>query len=143
MGWPTTTGTVTVHVIGRCPVKTCTNRKRTTITGVIKTDRIRTWTELALPATDPLYTGTGVNPRAILNTRPSSTENQIHRYERDVTAAMRTAGWVCEEHDRFMTLNPVKGVIVADKTCNHRCTNAVGPDCECSCGGEKHGAAYA
>jgi hypothetical protein len=29
--------------------------------------------------------------------------------------------------------------VVSDKVCNSRCMGAVGPACECSCGGENHG----
>lgn len=39
-----------------------------------------------------------------------------------------------------VNVNLVKGTYIADKTCGARCMNAVGPDCECSCAGENHGA---
>lgn len=33
----------------------------------------------------------------------------------------------------------VKGTLSPDKTCDSRCTNAKGHDCECSCNGKNHG----
>lgn len=132
----------TVHVIGRCPVKGCTTaRKRCTAPGTVKAGRIRTWTEWRIPAGDGYGT---VNPYAHVNYL-GWTPNRFaadQRYERAYVAAMRAVGWVCETHQRFFELAEVKGVFNADKTCNARCTNAVGADCECSCAGQQHGAAH-
>lgn len=34
---------------------------------------------------------------------------------------------------------PVKGIKNEQVPCNAKCTNATGPNCECSCGGMNHG----
>jgi hypothetical protein len=39
-------------------------------------------------------------------------------------------------------LRNVKGT-TTDRECDSRCMGAVGPSCECSCGGRNHGAAFA
>lgn len=41
-----------------------------------------------------------------------------------------------------VVLEPVIGMHAAKVTCGARCTNAVGPMCDCSCGGENHGAGH-
>ena len=41
-----------------------------------------------------------------------------------------------------VTVNLVRGTHNPDKACDARCTNATGPDCECSCTGANHGAAH-
>lgn len=139
---PSTVGETTVHVIGKCPVKGCKGRKRNTYVGVVKRDRSGAWTEYRIPSPDTFYAD-GVRPTPVVGSRPSSVIYTQHRYEQAVLAALRAAGWVCEEHDRFMTLMPVKGIVVEDKTCDARCRNATGPNCECPCGGEQHGASWA
>ena len=54
-----------------------------------------------------------------------------------------------QRHDDFVTcpscgkvnvLRQVFGSVKLSKKCDARCTNARGHDCECSCGGENHGA---
>lgn len=133
-------GETTVHVIGKCPVKGCKNRKRHTRPGRIHRDRLRTWTEWKIPAAQPLGE---VNPYTYVNVRKLPSQFPVDcLYERVYLQAMHDVGWVCVEHDRFFVLTPVKGVINTDKTCNSPCTNAVGGDCECSCGGHQHGAAH-
>jgi hypothetical protein len=39
-------------------------------------------------------------------------------------------------------VNIVRGVVVEDKPCNAKCMGAVGPSCECSCGGKNHGGGH-
>ncbi len=38
------------------------------------------------------------------------------------------------------TWNAVKGHYSEGRKCDSRCTGAVGPNCECQCGGHNHGA---
>lgn len=45
----------------------------------------------------------------------------------------------CATCDRVVVLNMVLGSHSDKHTCGARCTSAVGPNCECSCGGENHG----
>jgi len=40
-----------------------------------------------------------------------------------------------------LSRTPIKGVR-NDTTCDHRCTEAKGHKCECSCGGKNHGASH-
>lgn len=131
----------TVHVIGRCPIKGCdAPRRRYSGPGVVKADRVRIWTEWKLPADD----GWDLNPYAYVKYHGWTPERfeTDQLFERVYVKAMRDQGWVCDIHHRFFKLVEVKGVYNADKTCNARCTNAIGPDCECSCAGAQHGAAH-
>ncbi|WP_280412621.1 hypothetical protein [Nocardia asiatica] len=41
-----------------------------------------------------------------------------------------------------VTVKRIKGVYVADKTCDARCMGAVGPSCSCSCAGQNHGGGH-
>lgn len=49
----------------------------------------------------------------------------------------------CPEHRKLFPLQTVKGRLVPDHKCDSRCTNATGPNCDCSCGGANHGLAHA
>lgn len=146
----TTGATTDVHVIGKCPVKGCKNRRRNTYVGVVKGDRFRQWTEWKIPAPggyDKVTAGLSErSPKHVgwgSNARPSQyLANNRHAYDAAWFAAVESAGWICAEHDRFMVTVEVKGVVNVDKTCDGRCRNAVGPNCECPCGGLQHGAAY-
>jgi len=39
----------------------------------------------------------------------------------------------------YISWSRVDGVVSEKHTCDARCTNAIGPSCECSCGGKNHG----
>lgn len=132
----------TVHVIGKCPTKGCKNRRRNTLPGIVVTDRFGTHTEYKIPSPDDDLYRDGVRPTPVIGSRPSSHIYTEYRHERAVLAGLRALGWVCDEHDQFMKLIAVKGVVNIDKTCNERCLSATGPNCECACGGGLHGAAY-
>lgn len=43
---------------------------------------------------------------------------------------------------RDMVGRPVKGHVNPSVPCNAKCVNAIGPDCECSCGGANHGSGH-
>jgi hypothetical protein len=143
-----TIATTTVHVIGKCPVKGCKNRRRNTIADApIKRDRIYTYTDWQIPAPAPYnlvharlsaksdkHNGYGLNPRpsVYLASNP-------HAYETAWFTAVTDAGWICTDHDRFMITAEVQGVVNEMKPCTAGCRSAVGPSCDCVCGGEGHG----
>lgn len=126
----------TVHAIGRCPVKGCRARRRNTFPGLVRTDRRGTWTEWGIPTEAGLMSAhcTFGPPRLRY-----AAERDIDRMWGD---AMLNVGWVCTDHDLFMTIAAVQGVYRADKPCTARCQSATGPSCECVCGGEQHGARW-
>jgi len=45
----------------------------------------------------------------------------------------------CTEHNHWLTWNQLRGTVKPEKACNGVCMGAVGPSCDCSCGGENHG----
>lgn len=150
MSYTRTVGETTVHVIGKCPVKDCRNRKRNTCAGVVKQDRWRTWTVWGIPAGEGYDTVPASNsyperrPSAWMTDPAKAAKASVvlNLYERVWIAAIHAAGWICTDHDRFMTLTVVKGTVNEDKTCDARCRNATGPNCDCPCGGEQHGASW-
>jgi hypothetical protein len=78
--------------------------------------------------------------------RPSkflaAREGAGHAFDRAWFGAVTAAGWICTEHDRFMTTVEVKGIVNAEKPCTAACRAATGPNCECVCGGDGHGANF-
>ena len=54
-------------------------------------------------------------------------------------AALREIGAWCPEHNRPLDWTQLQGRVSPDKECNDICMAAVGPSCDCSCGGENHG----
>lgn len=56
------------------------------------------------------------------------------------TRALRAAGLVCPDHGSEMVFRLVRGTYNPDKACDSRCTHAKTAACDCSCGGENHGA---
>lgn len=53
---------------------------------------------------------------------------------------MRAAGLVCPDHPTMiMDFKRLLGKYKPEKACDGRCMGAVGPACDCSCGGENHG----
>lgn len=81
--------------------------------------------------------------------RPSSTSKVlIAGRERAIslsgTSLVRELGKACRcpECGDYATAKVVRGVQVENKPCNARCEGAVGPACECECGGENHGGAH-
>lgn len=47
----------------------------------------------------------------------------------------------CPDHEGATRWEVVRGE-VTDHACDGRCMNAIGPSCECSCGGANHGGRY-
>lgn len=52
---------------------------------------------------------------------------------------LRSIGCWCEEHNTYLRWNPLRGKFSPNKECNGVCMGAVGPSCDCACGGENHG----
>ncbi len=157
-------GVVDVHVIGKCSTKGCMNRRRNILEGRVRSDRLRTWTAWAIPtALGPVSPHQGLAWSSVSETVayamqygdprdldpdgakwPGPAPAQINIAIAIVAKAeaMYALGWVCEDHDRFMTLAAVQGVVNIDRGCDGRCEAATGQNCSCSCGGRNHGAAY-
>lgn len=53
-----------------------------------------------------------------------------------------TCGPVCVEHHRRLRFVPVVGTVDDSVRCSATCTNAIGPSCDCACGGANHGAGH-
>lgn len=130
--------TTRVHAIGKCPVRGCRNRKRITLAGRIVRDRHGVHTDWSMPTRvggqHPAPTYAPVRP----SNHPTKDVTDAAFVE-----AMVACGWTCVEHDRFMIVNAVKGIVNYDKPCTARCKSATGPNCECVCGGEGHGSTFA
>jgi hypothetical protein len=58
----------------------------------------------------------------------------------DIRAAWGTAGLVCADHNQLMRGEALRGTYNPDKACDGRCMSARRASCDCSCGGENHGA---
>ncbi len=126
-----------VHVIGKCPVKGCRNRKRNTFAGEIREDRWRKWTHWTIP--------TAGGPSSAHATFGPPRLNYLDLrdpWEVQWAEAMMGLGWFCWDHDYFMTTTAVQGTVNEMKPCTARCAAAYGPSCECVCGGERHGARW-
>lgn len=139
---PTTVGTTTVYVIGKCPIKGCRNRRRVVIHDApIKRSGPYTYTDWQIPAPAPYDTvrAACLGPKSN-NPRPSQyLKSHRNEYEKAWFTAIEAAGWICQQHDRFMVVQPVHGVVNHSKPCTGACRSAVGPSCDCACGGEFHG----
>lgn len=48
----------------------------------------------------------------------------------------------CPDHVWSLDWRPLASTLNPEKECNGRCMGAVGPACDCSCGGENHGTAH-
>jgi hypothetical protein len=48
-------------------------------------------------------------------------------------------GMHCVKHHWPIFFTPINGKYSPRHRCDARCLNAMGPNCECSCGGENHG----
>lgn len=68
---------------------------------------------------------------------PAPVPGAKHWHDGTWTVPCPTAGcpWV-------ITLKRVDGHVSPAVTCGSKCTGAVGPSCDCSCGGANHGAAH-
>ncbi|AON96745.1 hypothetical protein SEA_GENGAR_90 [Mycobacterium phage Gengar] len=49
------------------------------------------------------------------------------------------AGLFCSDHHEHLKWTQLAGRHNPDKACNGVCMAAVGPSCDCACGGENHG----
>ncbi len=62
----------------------------------------------------------------------------IH-YNGHNAAGLLAAGLNCPVHRKFLKFTALEGRVNDAKECNGVCMAAVGPSCDCSCGGENHG----
>lgn len=68
----------------------------------------------------------------------------VSRAPIDLADANRTASeTACPDCGATVRLKRLEGTHKPEVPCDARCTNAKGPNCECSCGGANHGAAWA
>jgi hypothetical protein len=147
----TTPETTTVHMIGKCPVKGCKTRTRLTLTDQrIVSTRWGKHTECYLtPAAGHEDYARAITPYVqgseygLVTPSREAARRDPHRYDVAQLATLRAYRLVCDAHDRFLTVTEIKGIVNVDKTCDGRCMNATGPNCECSCGGENHGGSWA
>jgi hypothetical protein len=63
-----------------------------------------------------------------------------HRTRSEAEAGRWSA--ICPDHGAY-SLSNVYGEFVETAKCGATCRNAVGPACDCSCGGANHGHAHA
>lgn len=54
--------------------------------------------------------------------------------------ALHSLGLTCPTHGAELQFRRVRGTYNPDKVCDSRCTHAKTAPCDCSCGGENHGA---
>lgn len=49
----------------------------------------------------------------------------------------------CPDCSRFIAPQSIQGRVIDTIKCGARCVNAVGPACDCQCGGENHARSFA
>ena len=79
----------------------------------------------------------------------TSTARQPHGYEYPCSTTKRRYaptlpwGWMperqCPDCGRTMGFAVIEGTVNAAVPCNAKCMNAIGPSCDCACGGVHHG----
>lgn len=111
----------TAHWIGRCPAKGC----KCVIHVDIPMIRER-WTE-----THHNHAHGYSYPVPKSRNYP---DNQFGQYFMPSHLAL-----ACVTHRRNLAWTPINGRFVETHVCDARCMNAIGPNCECSCGGANHG----
>jgi len=102
--------------IGRCFSKQCRTTVRVTVPSVAR-DK---WT------------------RGIPGVPGSAEKYQVS----EPAWAPRNLGLECVAHRYPLRWQPIEGRTNPDHKCDARCIHARGPNCDCSCGGANHGAAY-
>lgn len=76
--------------------------------------------------------------RRVIDGQPF-VDGELIFYQGHNEAALRRLGLWCEEHNTWMKFSQLEGRLNPEKECNGRCMGAVGPACDCACGGENHG----
>lgn len=74
------------------------------------------------------------------------TRGTVYRYQTEVSEPEWHPYQLlihCTVHRYPISFKRVEGTYSEKHTCDARCVNAIGPNCECSCGGENHGGGYA
>lgn len=123
----TTTTTRPGRANGRCPVKGCTTRASvaavvTERRAVVGRDRF---------GNDRVERTRGTTVAGIVDGFVGLVA--VHVWE-------EACGPVCVEHHRRLRFKAVVGNVDHAVTCGSACTNAIGPSCDCTCGGANHGA---
>lgn len=134
----------TVHVIGKCPIRDCSHRRRNELDGVAAIGRNGAYVKWRIPteAGDTSAMSYLAEPYLSVTKLVSKRYPDGPDFLTAYIEAMLSYGWVCLEHDTFCKLAAVEGVIDVDIACNATCGRATGPDCNCLCGGRNHGAAW-
>lgn len=141
-----TTDRTTVYMLGKCPIKDCKTRVRLVLPDQrIVSDRWGKHTECYLtPAPGFEEYARTITPYMPEYVTPRGQAERInpHRYDVARLATHRLHRLICDDHNRYLKVTTVKGIVNVDKRCDGRCMGATGPNCECSCGGANHGASW-
>jgi len=81
----------------------------------------------------------GCKTRKVWEGDPYLPNGHVIHYNGHNLKALREAGLWCGEHNRWLTWTQLQGRVNPEKECNGVCMAAVGPSCDCSCGGKNHG----
>lgn len=106
------------YYIGRCWKKGCQTVVRLTIP-MIGIERI-------------VHSGYG----------PYRHEHKMIEWRSADGSSAHSSGIYCAHHRYPLRWKAINGVVSEKHVCDARCINAIGPNCECSCGGKNHGAGY-
>ncbi|MFF4777659.1 hypothetical protein ACFY05_33010 [Microtetraspora fusca] len=123
----------TVRIFGRCPVKGCRHRHVTDAPAV---------TENILDARKSVI-GTYQRPLIKHPAFPDAGWWHWHWFmldQIDWPAGAPDDRPRCPTHRRLLKWETLQATFNLEKVCDGRCRGATGPNCECSCNGEQHGA---
>jgi hypothetical protein len=81
---------------------------------------------------------TGCKTRRVVDS-PYIADGHVIYYGGHNEKELRAAGLWCDTHNTYLKFDQLKGRYSATKECNGVCMGAVGPSCDCQCGGENHG----
>lgn len=112
-----TTSTIQQRIIARCSVKTC----RRTVSALVEKDVEYTVSQ------DPA--GIYRESRTVA-VRVLEGPFEVSPWYGATPAVACHGSWI---------VKPVEGRYNPERKCDARCMGAVGPSCECSCGGKNHG----
>ncbi|AYR00085.1 hypothetical protein PBI_NEBKISS_153 [Mycobacterium phage Nebkiss] len=81
----------------------------------------------------------GCKTRKVVDGKPYIDEDVPIFYGGYNGKQLIAAGLFCNEHSAHLKWDQLQGRTNPDKECNGVCMAAIGPSCDCSCGGENHG----
>lgn len=113
----------TAHWLVKCPVKGCDCRLHFDIPMIRENWTETHWCHAAIPA----YSW---------EQRKQADRAEIRGFH------VHQLGLHCLKHKRQLGYVPINGSYSETHICDSRCMNAIGPNCECSCGGANHGRGY-